>query len=279
MGIENENFVLVGSLNTLSLVYMTEYYNNNKMIHTSMFQKHIHKVRFYPSADDFFTQASLVMLVTNIMSDSNINFVWAIQLTFPLKYCYEYPQVPHEVISDKFESWVGLSILLCNWLNNIWTRQIDKTNEISGCSAHDLETIHCNYLKQARKSRSYTSSKLSPCQLLTEVMCRATSVAKNVTRAISHCFQKTTRGSTWWKAVKTWSHQKAEVGCHLATLCISFAQIHSKQGHHHAPHLSSPSHIQQKLKVKLSLWYKTSYCLVTFCYALSRKNVLKLLEL
>ena len=38
------------------------------MIHTSMFQKHIHKVKFYPSADDF-TQAPLVMLVTNIMSE------------------------------------------------------------------------------------------------------------------------------------------------------------------------------------------------------------------
>ena len=37
------------------------------MMHTSMFQKHIHKVKFYPSADDF-TQALLVMLVTNIMS-------------------------------------------------------------------------------------------------------------------------------------------------------------------------------------------------------------------
>ena len=32
-----------------------------------MFQKNIHKVKFYPSADDF-TQAPLVMLVTNIMS-------------------------------------------------------------------------------------------------------------------------------------------------------------------------------------------------------------------
>ena len=67
MGIENENFVLVGSLNTFSFVDMTEYYKKNKMIHTSMFQKHIHKVKFYPSADDF-TQALLVMLVTNIMS-------------------------------------------------------------------------------------------------------------------------------------------------------------------------------------------------------------------
>ena len=37
------------------------------MTHTSMFQKHIHKIKFYPRADDF-TQALLVMLVTNIMS-------------------------------------------------------------------------------------------------------------------------------------------------------------------------------------------------------------------
>ena len=35
------------------------------MIHTSMFQKHIHKVKFYPSANEF-TQA---LLVTNIMSE------------------------------------------------------------------------------------------------------------------------------------------------------------------------------------------------------------------
>ena len=35
-----------------------------------MLQKHIRKVKFYPSADDF-TQALLVMLVTNIMSDSD----------------------------------------------------------------------------------------------------------------------------------------------------------------------------------------------------------------
>ena len=34
------------------------------MINTSMLPKHIHKVKFYPSADDF-TQA---LLVTNIMS-------------------------------------------------------------------------------------------------------------------------------------------------------------------------------------------------------------------
>ena len=41
------------------------------MIHTSMFQKCIHEVKFYPSADDF-TQAPLVMLVTIIMSDHTI---------------------------------------------------------------------------------------------------------------------------------------------------------------------------------------------------------------
>ena len=37
------------------------------MIPTSIFRKHIHKVKFYPRVDDF-TQALLVMLVTNIMS-------------------------------------------------------------------------------------------------------------------------------------------------------------------------------------------------------------------
>ena len=36
-----------------------------------MFQKCIHEVKFYPSADDF-TQAPLVMLVTIIMSDHTI---------------------------------------------------------------------------------------------------------------------------------------------------------------------------------------------------------------
>ena len=40
------------------------------MIHASMFKKRIHKVKFYPSADDS-TQAPLVMLVTNIMSVFN----------------------------------------------------------------------------------------------------------------------------------------------------------------------------------------------------------------
>ena len=43
------------------------------MIHTFMFHKHIHKVKFYPRADDF-TQALLVMLVTNIMSDLVFGF-------------------------------------------------------------------------------------------------------------------------------------------------------------------------------------------------------------
>ena len=41
------------------------------MIHTSMFQKYIHKVKFYTSADDF-TQALLVMLVTNNLSAAKV---------------------------------------------------------------------------------------------------------------------------------------------------------------------------------------------------------------
>ena len=42
------------------------------MILRSIFRKHIHKVKFYPRGDDF-TQALLVMLVTNIMSDNYTN--------------------------------------------------------------------------------------------------------------------------------------------------------------------------------------------------------------
>ena len=48
------------------LAHMTEYYQKQNDTHIHV-PKHIHKVKFYPSADDF-TQALLVMLVTNIMS-------------------------------------------------------------------------------------------------------------------------------------------------------------------------------------------------------------------
>ena len=54
------------------------------MIHTSMFQKHIHKVKFYPSADDF-TQALLVMLVTNITSAIKFVILFKEQEQNPIK--------------------------------------------------------------------------------------------------------------------------------------------------------------------------------------------------
>ena len=103
MGIENENFVLVGSFNTLSLVYMTEYYNNKKMINTSIFQKHIHKVKIFPSADDF-TQVPFVMLVTNVMSakyyphipDAHITaypYISIFIFTFSKIYIYSYSHI------------------------------------------------------------------------------------------------------------------------------------------------------------------------------------------
>ena len=38
-----------------------------------LFQKYFHKVKFYPSTDNF-TQALLVMLVTNITSDTSCRF-------------------------------------------------------------------------------------------------------------------------------------------------------------------------------------------------------------
>ena len=50
------------------MVYMTEYHKENERYIHKLFQKYIQKVKFYPSADNF-TQAVLVMLVTNIMSD------------------------------------------------------------------------------------------------------------------------------------------------------------------------------------------------------------------
>ena len=46
---------------------MTEYYQKLKSYMTQLFQKYFHKVKFYPSKNNF-TQALLVMLVTNITS-------------------------------------------------------------------------------------------------------------------------------------------------------------------------------------------------------------------
>ena len=45
--------------------------------------KHIHKVNFYPS-DNNFTQALLVLLVTNMISDPNIRHTL-------LRICYRFP--------------------------------------------------------------------------------------------------------------------------------------------------------------------------------------------
>ena len=50
---------------------MTEYYQKPKRYIYILFQNHIHKVKVYPNTDNF-TQALLVMLVTNIMSDKNM---------------------------------------------------------------------------------------------------------------------------------------------------------------------------------------------------------------
>ena len=46
---------------------MAEYYPKLKSYMQQLFQKYFHKVKFYPSTDNF-TQALLVMLVTNITS-------------------------------------------------------------------------------------------------------------------------------------------------------------------------------------------------------------------
>ena len=46
---------------------MTEYYQKLMSYMQQLFQKYFHKVKFYPSTDSF-TQALLVMFVTNIIS-------------------------------------------------------------------------------------------------------------------------------------------------------------------------------------------------------------------
>ena len=57
-----------------------------------LFQKHIHKLKFYPSADNF-TQALLVILVTNIMSvvaqcEASSFLTTLSLLTFTLQYTW-----------------------------------------------------------------------------------------------------------------------------------------------------------------------------------------------
>ena len=53
------------------LVYMTDYYQKLKGYLHNLFLKYIHKVKFYPRTDNF-TQALLVMLVTNFTSDARL---------------------------------------------------------------------------------------------------------------------------------------------------------------------------------------------------------------
>ena len=71
-----------------------------------MLQKHIHKVKFYPSADDF-TQALLVMLVTNIMSA-----LWFNQV---LKRCQLVTQLVSVKIGNSFDPDVTfwMSVISC----------------------------------------------------------------------------------------------------------------------------------------------------------------------
>ena len=71
------------------------------MIHTFMFQKHIHIVKFYPSADDF-TQAPIVMLVTNIMSGL---CVFSKILSHP-SWAYTFLQLPYYVL----QPWLTVNV-------------------------------------------------------------------------------------------------------------------------------------------------------------------------
>ena len=73
-----------------------------------MFQKHIHKVKFYPSADDF-TQALLVMLVTNITS------VLAVQIQRQSN--ANLGQIGLMWIQDQLAAQLATTNLLHNWFN------------------------------------------------------------------------------------------------------------------------------------------------------------------
>ena len=77
--------MLACSLNTLYLVYMTEYYQQWIWYIHELFQKHIHKVKFYPSACDacdkyqvcsmggnlYFVGANVMVIVTSAFNWNN----------------------------------------------------------------------------------------------------------------------------------------------------------------------------------------------------------------
>ena len=101
-----------------------------------MFQKHIHKVKFYPTAD-YFTQAPLVMLVTNIMSARQ----------FPLNHILLNP-VPFNTKSTEY------SILFSQWLKFSHQPKIPclvsltvcNMYTIQNCSLH-ISSLHVIYLQ------------------------------------------------------------------------------------------------------------------------------------
>ena len=92
------------------------------MIHTSMFQKHIHKVKIYPSVDDF-TQALLVMLVTNIMSAERSVLVDILSTNTHLAFTFQalLASIPSttNLMSSKFLTFQGLGMSIASLLLSI----------------------------------------------------------------------------------------------------------------------------------------------------------------
>ena len=97
------NPLLAGSLNTLSLAYMTEYYQKTKLYLQKLYKKHLQNVKIYPRAVNF-THALHVMHVTNIMSETQ-----SINLKYQLK---KYP-CTDTIVNTNISSHLGV---LKNWL-------------------------------------------------------------------------------------------------------------------------------------------------------------------
>ena len=55
------------------MIYITEYYHKSKWYMHELFQKHIHKVKLYPSAENL--HIYIVILVTIITSDGHVGHV------------------------------------------------------------------------------------------------------------------------------------------------------------------------------------------------------------
>ena len=84
-----------------------------------MFQSHIHKVKFYPSAEDF-SQALLVMLVTNIISAAGEYF--RIQRSLSIKHSKFLSNFDFDSWNEYFDNKYGQQLFLDGIYGKYWTK-------------------------------------------------------------------------------------------------------------------------------------------------------------